>query len=170
MNVEDAMRIVRYALLVLLIASGLGATDTSVLLLKLTPLNPVVKSGSGVGGQVTITNQSNHPITYHNTSRYCDYSVRVLTNTGAPAPETSFKKQMDKVVDCSGSGLRITGRNILVTLKPGESDSEQILITELYDMSAPGEYSVQVERTFPEIGHFRSNVASVKVSAGGPGS
>jgi hypothetical protein len=158
------MQTVRYAFLILLIASALGAADTSVLSLKLTALTPEVKSGSGVGGQVTIRNQSNHPITYHNTSRYCDYSVTVMTNNGAPAPETSFKKRMDKVIDCNGSGLRISGRNILVTLKPGESDSEQILITELYDMSAPGEYTVQVERTLPEIGHFRSNAVNVNVT------
>ncbi|MFZ0321616.1 MAG: hypothetical protein WAL56_21000 [Candidatus Sulfotelmatobacter sp.] len=145
-------------------AASLGAADTGVVSLKLTALNPVAKSGSGVGGQITVTNQSNRTITYHNTSRYCDYSVTVLANNGALAPETSFKKRMDKVIDCSGSGLRITGRNILVTLKPGESDSEQIPITELYDMSTPGEYTVQIERTFPEMGHFRSNAVSVKVA------
>jgi hypothetical protein len=158
------MRTFRYVFLGLLLASAASLAGTGAVSLKLTALDPEVKSGSGVGGQVTIRNQSNHPITYHNTSRYCDYSVTVMTNNGAPAPETSFKKRMDKVIDCNGSGLRISGRNILVTLKPGESDSEQILITELYDMSAPGEYTVQVERTFPEIGHFRSNAVGIKVS------
>jgi hypothetical protein len=157
------MQIVRYGFLVLLMASSLGAADTGAISLKLTALNPAVKSGSGIVGRVTTINQSNHSISYHNTNR-CDYSVSVLTDTGAPAPETPFKKELDKKMDCSGSGLRITGRNILVTLKPGESDSEQILITELYDMSAPGEYTVQVERTFPEIGHFRSNAVGIKVT------
>ena len=87
----------------------------------------------------------------------------MLTDTSSSAPETSFKKQMNEHCN-NGGGLRITGRNIVVTLKPGESDSEEILLTEWYDMSAPGEYTVQVERTFPEIGRFRSNTVSIKVS------
>ena len=110
--------------------------------------------------EVTIINQSDHSITYHNTRRACDYSIQVLASAGTPAPETSFKKR----TECSSGGLRITGRDIVVTLKPGEADREQIEITELYDMSASGEYTVRVERTFPEIGHFRSNAVSVKVT------
>ncbi len=152
------MRLIRYALVVVLIASNASAGDTAALSLKLTALDYVVKSGSKIMIQVTTTNRSDHPITYHNTNR-CDYSVKVLSGNGAPAPETPFKKQLD----CSGGELRTTGRDIVVTLKSGESDREQIEITELYNMSAPGDYIVQVERTFPEIGHFRSNAVNVRL-------
>jgi hypothetical protein len=109
--------------------------------------------------QVTTTNDSTHEITYHNTNR-CDYSLKVTTKGGALAAETPVKKDLD----CSSGKLKITGRDIVVTLKPGESHSEQIEITELYHMSVPGEYVVQVERTYADIGHFRSNSVSVTVT------
>lgn len=151
------MRLIGHALLVLLIASNAG---TGALYLKVVALDPEVKSGSKIMIEVTTTNQSKQTITYHNTSRFCDYSVTVQTSTGVPAEETSFKKQMD----CSGGGLKITGRDIVVTLNPGESDRERIELSELYNMSSTGKYSVQVGRTFPSIGHFSSNLVSVSVT------
>jgi hypothetical protein len=153
------MRIIRYVILALLIASNVGVAGTSALSLKVTALDPTVKAGSKIMIQVTTTNGSTSAITYHNTNR-CDYAVKVLTSTGAPVPETPFKKQMM----CGGGELRITGRDILVTLKPGESNDERIEITELYNMSAVGQYSVQVDRTFPQVGRFTSNVVSIKVT------
>lgn len=151
------MRHVVCGLLLASTARAAGAGDVS---LKVTALNAFVKGGAKIMIRVATSNESDHPITYHNTSPYCDYSVRVLTSAGAMAPETPFKKQMD----CSGGELRVTGRNIVVTLKPGEFNSEEIEITEVYDMKAPSEYTVQVERVFPEIGPFRSNVVNVKVA------
>jgi len=151
----------RHVVCWLLIASTASVAGTGALSLKVTALDASVKGGAKIMIRVTTSNESDHPITYHNTSTYCDYSVKVLTSAGALAPETPFKKQMG---DCSGGELRITGRNIVVTLKPGESNSEQIEITELYNMTASGEYSVQVERIFSDIGHFRSNAVSVRVT------
>jgi hypothetical protein len=155
------MKIIRCGILALLIAFNAAGADTAALSLKVIALDPTAKSGSKITIEVTATNESSHEITYHNTSVVCDYSLTVLTSSSAPAPETSFKKQHRCVL---GDGLRMTGRNIVVTLKPGESNSEQVAVTEQYDMTAPGEYSVQVERTFPEVGHFRSNTVIVKVT------
>lgn len=110
--------------------------------------------------RVSTTNDSDHRITYHNTQRNCDYSVKIATTSGARTPETPFKRQLN----CGGGQLKITGRDIAVTLKPHESDEEEIEITELYDTSLPGAYTVQVERTFPGIGHFVSNSAKIDVT------
>ena len=152
------MRFIGHTLFILLIVSNAG---TNALSLKLTALDPEVKSGSKIVIEVSTTNQSKQTITYHNTSRFCDYSVTVQTSIGVPAEETSFKKQMD----CSsGGGLKITGRDIVVTLNPRESDRERIELTELYNMSSIGKYSVHVDRTFPSIGHFSSNLVSVTVT------
>ena len=65
---------------------------------------------------------------------------------------------------CSSSELRITGKDIVVTLKPGESNDERLELTHLYDVSIPGEYTVNVERTFAGIGRLRSNSTKVKVA------
>ena len=145
-----------FALWVALIAT---ASDRGVLSLTVTAPLPKVRVGSNIVVQVATTNESNRVISYHN-KNLCDYSVTVRTKMGTSAPETRFKKQLN----CGDGQLRVTGRNILVTLKPGESKSEDISITEMYDMSANGEYTVQVERTFPDIGHFTSNIAKVEVT------
>ena len=154
------MQIMRFAIVGLLIAMGVSFAESGHLSLKLTALDSQVKTGTRIMVRVTTTNNSDRPITYYNTNPGCDYSLRVLTAGGAPAPETPFKKQ----TSCDGGNLGITGRNIRVSLKPGESSSEDILITDLYDMSRPGEYTVQVDRAFPDIGRLTSNIAKISVT------
>jgi|SRR5450432_374982 len=159
------MRAVRYAILFgAIFASNASLAGTSAISLKVTALDPVVASGAKIMIRLTITNKSKHSITYNNTSSFCDYPLKVATSSGAPAPETPFKKELG---ECNNDPLRLLGRNIPVALKPGESASEEMEITEYYDMSAPGKYIVQAERIFPGIGHFLSNVVSIGVTAKG---
>jgi hypothetical protein len=154
------MQKIKFAVLGLLAVSIAALAQNSAISFKLTALDSSIKSGTKIAIQFTTTNSSNHPVTYHNLSTYCDYTLNVLTASGSPATETEFKKQLH----CVASGLVIANRDILVTLEPGESNTERIVLTELYDMSQPGEYSVQAERTFPGIGHFSSNVVTVTVT------
>ena len=152
---------IKYAALFLFIAANLSSAGTGGLTMKVTALDAVVKSRSKIVVKVSTTNTSDHTIIYHDTSRNCDYSVTVLTAAGTSAQETTTKRDLV----CASDELRITGRNIVVTLKPGESNDDQLELTHLYVMSTPGEYAVHVERTFPNIGHVRSNTISVKVTA-----
>jgi hypothetical protein len=153
---------IKAVILGLLFASQTVAPKTGTLSLKLTTLDVSVKPGGKIMVRVTTTNESGHLITFENTGSDCDYAFRVLTDTGAPAPETQHKKQLA----CSpGSGESAdTGMDVVVTLKPGESSSEDVLITDLYDISAPGTYAVRVVRTFPKVGRSRSNDVTVKVT------
>jgi hypothetical protein len=50
------------------------------------------------------------------------------------------------------SGVRITGRNIMGSLKPHDTAQDTIEVSDFYDLSRTGEYSVQVQREFPEVG------------------
>ena len=127
------MRMIRLTALALMIVLNATASDRGALSLIDTAPVSKVKSGSIIVVQVATKNESSQVISYHNTN-LCDYSVTVRTVRGALAPETPFKKRLD----CSGGQLRITGRNILITLKPGESDSEDVRVSELYEMSTPG--------------------------------
>ena len=145
----------------LLLGANISIARTVALSLKVTALDPMVASGAKIMVRLTITNRSKHPITYNNTSTFCDYPLKVTTSFGTPAPETPFKKALG---ECNNDPLRLLGRNIRIVLKPGESASEEMGVTEYYDLSTPGKYTVQAERTFPGIGHFRSNIASVKVT------
>ena len=162
---ENIMRMITIVVLGFFLASCAGAADTGALSLKLTELAPGTKPGSKVIVRITTVNESDQPITYYNTNLYLNYSLKVLTSAGIPVPETQFKKDLDRGSDQPGIvNLDTTGRRIPVTLKPGESSSEDLVVTELYDLSQPGQYSIQVDRTFPGIGHFTSNVITVTVT------
>jgi len=154
------MRKIGVVIFGLLVASHLGAAGSGALSLKLAVLDPNVKSGARIMIEVTTTNQSDQTVTYHDTSRVCDYPITVLAGNGVAASKTAYKKQST----CGAGQFATNNKNILVTLKPGESKNERIEITELYDVSQPGEYSVSVQRTFSGIGHFSSNSVSIVVT------
>ena len=158
---ESFMREIGIVVFGYLLSSWSATAVAPTLSLTLTALESSAKVGQGVIVRVTIVNESNQPVTYYNTSTYCNYSLKVLTSAGTPAPETDFKKGLS----CGSGQLEITGRRILVTLKPGESSAEDIRVSEQYDLSQPGQYSIQVDRTFPGIGHFSSNVVNVNITS-----
>ena len=155
---ENTMKQIRYAVLGMLVVSYASAAHRDALSLTLAVLNPTVSGQVEV--RVTTTNESDHPITYENTNR-CNYSFKVIAITGTDVPETEGKKQLN----CGRQGgMDITGRDIVVTLKPGESSSENLRLLSYNDVSQPGVYSVQVERTFPGIGHFSSKAVKISVT------
>ena len=152
---ESAMRTIRYAILGMLLASCASAADKGALSLKLAVLNPSMSDQVEI--RVTTTNDSDHPVTYYNTD-LCNYSFKVIAVTGTTVPETEGRKRLH----CGRrGGLEIYGRRIDVTLKPGESSSEDQRLLDYNNVSQPGVYSVRVERTFPGIGHFSSK--SIKI-------
>jgi hypothetical protein len=153
-------RVIIFGLLATL--SG-AATGPGALSLNLITRSSSVKVGQRVIARVIITNNSDHDITYRDTIPDCDFTFSVFTSAGVSAQETPFKRQMQ----CEGGILKVDGRVIVVTLKPGESESNNndgIDISELFDMSAPGEYSLQVSRSFPSVGQFSSNVTKITVT------
>jgi hypothetical protein len=132
------MKTIKYAVLGLLCACSAGAADIGSLSFKLAVLDPAVAGSIEV--RVTTTNESDHPITYYNTN-LCNYSFKIVTATGTVVPETEERKRLN----CgSQGGIEISGRRILVTLKPGESSSEDLRLPNYNDISQPGEYSVRL--------------------------
>jgi len=163
------MRTIIIAVFGLLCAARPTLAEAPTIAIRLAAREPNGKAGQAMVVRVTTVNESDHPISYENTSPYCNYRFKVLTAAGAPAPQSDLQQRM---TDCSGGHLPpggvwvpgTTGRDIFVTLKPGESGSEDLNIAEVYDLSQPGNYTVQVDRTFPGIGHFTSNVITVTVT------
>ena len=128
--------------------------------LTLTAPQTEVKRGSEVRVEVTITNNSNRPITIELTSPLCDYEVEVRDSAGNLAPDTDVKKTSD----CANR--MVTGRHISVQLMPRESKKDTIPITLFSDMSKPGKYSIQVTWKGPkEFGNVavKSNKITVTV-------
>jgi hypothetical protein len=138
----------------------IGSASTSdPLAIDAIPVSGRVSVGTKILLRIIITNKSNHEISFHDTRRDCDYVVNVFRSNGESAPETDVKKQLK----CTGE-FKITGRDIVVQLQPGESHEDCIDLTRLAEMEVPDTYSVQVARTFPDIGTFSSNIIKVSVT------
>jgi hypothetical protein len=156
------MRIVvlfAYSALVLCVVSpGTSQSAEAPFSLAIAAPQTTVKSGSEVKVKAILTNTSNRRITLADTSEICDYSVEVRNANGIPAPDTERKRH----VDCG-----ISGKHEIVTLKPDQSKQYEIAVSELSDMSEPGDYSVQVMRKAPkELGGIvvKSNLITVTVA------
>ena len=158
-----AMRTSLLAVFLFTISSSFAAGPKPFSLTISTPL-PVVKSGAEVNVKIVITNSSSQPITIFKNNPACNYGLDVRDSKGNPMPMTKAGREAD---DClKGLGVRITGRNIMATLKPNESTDEELNITALREMRRPGRYLVKVTRDIPKelgTGTVVSNAIAVTV-------
>lgn len=151
-------------LLVSFLAATLVSADPKPPLSVVTsPLSQTVKRGADVRLNVTLTNTSEHELSFSDRNPFCDYPIKIRDSGGSQAPETAAKQQSR----CDGKLQLILGRNILIILKPGESFSEEITVSFFYDLRRTGAYTVQVYRHLPaEISKqgIPSNSATVVVT------
>lgn len=128
------------------------------------PGTPVWDVGAPVFVIVTMTNNSNRTLHLSLINPAFDYRMTVQDDaTGQPVPET---EQYRKMKESQKSHFQ-TARFIVVTLKPHEICHDTIDVSYLYDLSLPGEYSIQVERDKPmELGKggVRSNVINATIT------
>jgi hypothetical protein len=125
-------------------------------LLRLTPsqnaIQPGVASwklGTAVFVIVTMINDSDRVVHYGLTNPGWDYEMDVRDASGNPVPETERLRELRENLK---NGRIITGRNILGTLRPHETAQDTIEVSSFYDLSSPGEYSIQVQREFLDVG------------------
>jgi hypothetical protein len=128
----------------------------------ITPGTDTFKVGDAVELIVKMKNNSRQVLHYALTNPAFNYRLIVLGEDGNPVPETeNFRKMKEGAKDRFASG-----RNILVTLKPQETQQDTIQVNYLYDMSKPGEYIVSLERDMPpELGKgvVQSNTIKIHV-------
>jgi hypothetical protein len=120
-----------------------------------------VQIGSQITVKTTLTNTSKSVVTFFDANTNCDYLTEVRDDKHNLAPETDYKRKLQ-----CGEG-RDTGANKLVTLKPLESQMDEIIIRQLYDLDQPGDYTIQVTRMFPKHAGIRgvsSNLLRVTVT------
>ncbi len=139
-------------------------------LLRLTPsqnaIQPGVSSwklGTAVFVIVTMINESDRVVHYGLTNPGWDYEMDVRDASGNPVPET---ERLRKLKENLKNGLIITDRNILGSLKPHETAQDTIEVSSFFDLSSPGDYSIQVQREFPDVGQslVKSNRLSLTVT------
>jgi|SRR5882762_1666120 len=141
---------------------GIGSPDpiSQPLSLSIAAVEQTGRLGSEVRLRTKLTNISNHVLTFFDTDPDCDYLAEVRDENGNLARPTDHKL----LLKCN-NGLA-DGRKILVTLKPQESRDDEILLNRLYQLTRPGNYSVQVSRAIPKElggGATKSNTITIKI-------
>lgn len=149
--------------MILCCISRIGFSQITIepLSLTITPAEQTATAGAIIKVKAKLTNLTDHVITFFDTNSDCDYLTEVRGDSGNPAPETAYKRQL-QCSDKSGDS-----RNILVSLKPREAIGEEILVSRLYELRRPGNYTVQVSRRVPKgvgKGPIKSNVVTITVT------
>ncbi len=129
-----------------------------------------VKAGSKIWVDVVTTNLSNHPVGpgfYPGPLEGWDFSTKIelLDSQGKPValkgPDQSACKGDPKCKVVYSYG----GSYVPVTLDPGKSFKDGFLISQLYDLSQPGTYTIQaVRRDKGTGGAEKSNLLTFTVT------
>ena len=114
---------------------------------------------------ITMKNNSERVLHFALTNPAFDYRTTVRDSRGKPVPETeTYRKMRERLRN--PLGVAVTTYNVLVELKPHESQSDTIEISYLYSLSQPGEYTVRLERDLPPeigVGVAASNTVKITV-------
>jgi hypothetical protein len=105
-----------------------------------------LKSGAKLILRVTVTNTSDHNIPFKRTNNPVSneefrYQIEVRDADGRPAQPSAKVRALEGQV----TGIE-DWDNHAHWLKPGESYSDDLEITKLYDFSRPGKYTVSVSK------------------------
>jgi hypothetical protein len=138
--------------------------------------NKPLKADAELRLRVTVKNISNHDIAFlrsvaHGVSAHegLRYKIHVLNSKAQPVPPSPRALALRN----SKKPVVIFVENHALTLKPAESFVDEINVTELYDLSQPGIYTIGVTRRMPPKltshgvkwppGSVRSNTITVTV-------
>jgi hypothetical protein len=121
-----------------------------------------VKAGSAVEVECTMTNSSNevlHPFRTTNPGEYYTFNVQ---RDGVPAAETETLKHMKKLGQArpekENSPMPYTTSFLFTSLAAHESMKDTVPVSQYYDMSHPGKYTIQLSQ-----GRVKSNTVIVTV-------
>lgn len=159
-RVITAIALVGVAVAGVLMAQSLNPPFT----LTISPVRSIVKVGDEIKIQIVVANTSGRPLPLKQTSPALDFYVTVLKSDGTPPPDTEPGRVIrdDNLRSSISIISQVTG-----DLGPDGVFIEKGLdIRYLYDMSSPGEYTIQVQRRIPKgfgFGAIKSNTIMITV-------
>lgn len=126
---------------------------TPVFSLAISTAKGVVKTGSPIQIDITVKNVSDHGISlstfYIRPNVETSDRVTIVDADGSKSLETELARRSlghSTPEDESRSPTVVTGKLVFLNLKAGQSFTYQLNVNELYDLSVPGKYSIQIER------------------------
>jgi hypothetical protein len=137
--------------------------------LSLRSRESVMRAGSQVRVEIAQTNASDRelPVVGSNLPDRAEshYFIDVRDAKGRSVPDTEYAHTVPNKNAKPATEFGFS--EVVYSLKPGESLTEVVVITKLYDLGQPGRYTVQVSREIPRElggGTVKSNVITIKVT------
>ena len=115
---------------------------------SISPDSAVWKVGEPVRVIVAMINGSKRVVHYSLMDPAWDWEMDVRDSAGNPVPETPLYRQIRENLK---NGPMVVSRRILGTLRPGEKAQDVIEVQMFYDVSRPGQYTIEVERKFTDV-------------------
>jgi hypothetical protein len=112
--------------------------------------------------QVTLTNTSNRRVLIQERNPATDYAIDVRDGRGAEVPETDFGRKLKEP-----PAIPMNSRNYEIYLRSTESTKGTIALSDLFNLSRPGQYTIQLSRAVsnnPKDGVVKSNTIRVTVT------
>ena len=130
-----------------------------VSILLLTAENPKSVSGTDIWVDVRWTNTSDHEISSNawiqkDTNLDMTLLFDIRDDHHHPVPKRVWKFPQGTLYDA-----------VSHTLKPGESVTDRVALSKLYELDRPGEYSMHVSLRVPGDGIVTSNTIKVRITA-----
>jgi hypothetical protein len=147
--------------------------------IMLSAEHDTVKAGDDVWIKMIVTNSSDQIIHITHNAPVCEYEVQVRDAPDHMAPETDYGLQVKNRHKPTATGFVMRGGKVFLppcmkgnertgVLAPGKSDDATVLaVSELYDLSRPGQYTIQLRRGIPKDlggGVVQSNIITVTVT------
>jgi hypothetical protein len=129
--------------------------------ISVSTAHDVVKAGSDIRIEVTLTNVTTTAIGIESNA-LAPYKVLVNASDGSTPAETGHGRKIKEVQQSREKGETISTK-IGQSLQPGETKTTELVVTDLYDVSHPGKYSIQVERRW-EGQKIRSNTLVITIT------
>jgi prevent-host-death family protein len=137
--------------------------------LEITAIQETVDAGSPVLIKVVLTNISNHDLAMTSDTRGFDFQIEVRDSKGALAPDTRlgyvWNGNAPYVDPAKVSPQDLDSSAVYGTLKAGATFTRQLNAAKLYQMNAPGKFTIQVRRRDPANPSMivKSNIIAVTV-------
>jgi hypothetical protein len=129
--------------------------DSPVIKVDLPAKQSSAKAGSSLWVEVSMTNESDHAISFWKNTNADAQPIEVSDAAGRLLPDKrpGYRNgrfdpaaPLDpKLVDSGELVKMLSGSLVCITLKPGEKFVDRVDVTKFYDVSAPGNYTIAVE-------------------------
>ena len=109
----------------------------------------------------SLKNVSGKEIYFRDTNIFLDYKISVKNQRNSPVRLTERGER-------AAAAAYFSSHKTAVVLRPGEESTNQLNVSDFYDMKASGIYTIVIERDLPtgdgkKLERFRSNIVRVRI-------